>query len=446
MRVLWVVDVGTMLAMHTSTFIAAVAVVGTFTSISAADGLSPAEKVAGWTVLFDGKSTEGWRGYKSDKFPEKGWVIEDGALHVVKGGGGGDIMTAAEYADFEMAFDFKCAAGANSGVMYRVAGGKDYPWQTGPEFQVLDDEKHSDGKDPKHRAGSLYDMIAPPPTEPGKPRLAPAEQWNTARIRLSNGLLSHFVNGVKTAECRIDGPEWKEMIAKSKFKDMKGFGLESSGHIALQDHGDDVWFRNIKVRDLKKPMPGETALFNGKDMSGWTWFANDKGATKIGDVFSVNGGVVADKGTPNGYIATTAEYTNYVLRVSWRWESPNAGKPGNSGVLLRVQKPDTVWPKSIEAQLMAGNAGDFYSIGEFPMKGDAARSNGRHVAHTKGNERPQGEWNEYEISVDGGTIVLNVNGEELNRATGCAEMAGRIALQSEGAPIYFRDVRLAPLR
>lgn len=407
--------------------------------------LTPAEKAAGWTVLFDGKSTDGWRGYKTDKFPAKGWVIEDGAIKCVKGGGGGDIMTSAEYADFEMAFDFKCAAGANSGVMYRVAGGRDYPWQTGPEFQVLDDEKHSDGKDPKHRAGSLYDMIAPPATETGKPRLAPAEQWNTARIRLSNGLLSHFVNGVKTAECRVDGAEWKDRIAKSKFKDMKGFGLESKGHIALQDHGDDVWFRNIKVRDLKAAMPGEVILFNGKDMTGWNWFTSEKGDSKIGDVFTVKDGVIADKGTPGGYISTAAEYTNYVLRVSWRWETPEVAKAGNSGVLLRVQKPDNVWPKSIEGQLMSGNAGDFYSIGEYPMKGDPARTKGRHVAKVKRNERPQGEWNEYEIVVDGGTIVLNVNGEELNRATECAELAGRIALQSEGAPIYFRDVRLAPI-
>ena len=161
----------------------------------------------------------------------------------------------------------------------------------------------------------------------------------------------------------MDGAEWKERIAKSKFKDMKGFGLESKGHIALQDHGDDVWFRNIRVRDLKAAMPGEIKLLNGKDMEGWTWFTNDTGGSKIGDVFTVKDGVVADKGTPNGYIATEKEYTNYVLRVSWRWEMPELGKPGNSGVLLRVQKPDNVWPKSIEGQLMAGNAGDFYSIG-----------------------------------------------------------------------------------
>lgn len=407
--------------------------------------LTPAEAAAGWKALFDGTSTAGWRGYKEVAFPTKGWAVEDGALHVVKGCGGGDIVTTGTYGDFELVFEFKCAAGANSGVMYRVAAGKDYPWQTGPEFQVLDDARHADGKDPKHRAGALYDLIAPPANEAGGGLLAPAEQWNAARIRLSDGLLTHWVNGVKTAECRTDGAAWKEMIGTSKFKVMAGFGMEASGHIALQDHGDDVWFRNIKVRDLRAPMPGEIALFNGKDLSGWTWFCGRDCKAKVEDVFVVQRGVVADGGTPSGYIATTAEHTSFVLRLSWRWNAPEAGKPGNSGVLVRVQRPDTVWPKSIEAQLMAGNAGDFYSIGEFPMKGAPARSKGRHVAHTRGNERPPGEWNEYEIIVDGPTIVLNVNGEELNRATECEVIPGRIALQSEGAPIFFRDARLAPI-
>jgi opacity protein-like surface antigen len=430
------------------TLSAAVVVVASMGAPAFADGtpLTEAEKAAGWKVLFDGASAGAFKGYKSadGKMPTKGWEVKDGELRSLKGGGGGDLVTNDQFEDFEFSLEFKCAAGANSGIMYRVADGKDYTWQTGPEFQLLDDEKHADGKDPKHRAGSLYDMIAPPPTEPGKERLAPAEKWNTARIRLSGGLLQHYLNGVKTAETRVDGPEWKAMIAGSKFKDMKGFGVQPAGRIALQDHGDEVAFRNIRVRDLKAKMPGEIGLFNGKDFAGWTWFCNDEGKSKLADVWSMKDGLVSDAGTPNGYLATTSEHTSYVLRVSWRWEAPPA-KAANSGVLLRVQKKDEVWPKSIEAQLMAGNAGDFYSIGSFPMKGDAARSKGRHVAHTKGNERPQGEWNEYEIIVDGGTIVLNVNGEELNRATECEVVPGRIALQSEGGQIYFKDVRMAPL-
>ncbi len=413
----------------------------------AAPALTAVERAAGWTVLFDGSSAGAFKGYKSadGKMPDKGWAVKNGELRGMKGGGGGDIVTTEQFEDFELSLEFKCAAGANSGIMYRVADGKDNTWQTGPEFQLLDDAEHADGKDPKHRAGSLYDMIAPPPTEPGKDRLAPAEKWNTARIRLSNGLLQHFLNGVQTVEVRVDGAAWKEMIAGSKFKDMPGFGVQPTGRIALQDHGDEVAFRNIRVRDLRQKLPGEVALFNGKDFAGWTWFANDDGTSKLEDVWSMQDGLVSDTGSPNGYLATTAEFTSYILRVSWRWDAPPA-RAANSGVLLRVQRPDSVWPTSIEAQLMAGSAGDFYSIGEFPMTGDAARSKGRHVAHRKGNERPQGEWNEYEIIVNGPTIVLSVNGEELNRAENCRVAPGRIALQSEGGQIWFKDVRMAPLR
>ena len=262
--------------------------------------------------------------------------------------------------------------------------------------------------------------------------------------RLCGGLLQHFLNGKKVVETRIDGPEWKALIAKSKFKDMAGFGVQPKGRIALQDHGDEIWFRNIRVRDLKAKMPGEVDLFNGKDFSGWTWHADDGGKTKLEDIFSMQDGLVSDKGVPNGYIATTAEYTSYVIRVSWRW-APPPEKMYNSGVLLRVQKKEEVWPKCIEAQLQAGNAGDFYSIGGFPIKGDSARTDGRHIGKLKGNERPQAEWNEYEIIVDGPSIVLNVNGEELNRATDVEVIPGRIALQAEGGQIYFKDMRLAPI-
>ncbi len=409
--------------------------------------LTATEKAAGWKVLFDGKSTAAFKSFagKDGKMPAKGWTVENGELKSAAGGGGGDIETIEEFEDFEFSLEFKCSAGANSGIMYRVADGKDFPWRTGPEFQLLDDEKHADGKDPKHRVGSLYDLIAPPPAAPGGGLLAPAEKWHSARVRISNGLLTHFLNGVKTAECRIDGQEWKDMIAHSKFKDMAGFGMEKKGHIALQDHGDEVSFRNIRVRDLKQKLPGEVNMFNGKDFDGWTWFTNDEGKTKLADVFAMKDGLVSDKGQPNGYIVTTALYTSYIIRVSWRWDAPPA-KMYNSGVLVRVGPKDEVWPRSIEAQLMAGNAGDFYSIGSFPMKGDAGRTNGRHVAHTMSNERPQGEWNEYEIIVDGGTITLNVNGAELNKATECEATAGRIALQAEGGQIWFKDVRLVPLK
>lgn len=191
---------------------------------------------------------------------------------------------------------------------------------------------------------------------------------------------------------------------------------------------------------------GWTPLFNGKDMSGWTFHLDKKGDNKDGtmrmeDVWSVADGVITCKGKPAGYIRTTADYKNYVLKLEWRFPE----KPGNSGVLLRMVGDDKVWPKSIEAQLMSGKAGDFWLIDGMKLDTPADRvdqKTPRHRNHVKPNEKPVGEWNEYEITVDGGKVTLKVNGEVLNEGTGAEELAGKICLQSEGAAIQFRNIRI----
>jgi hypothetical protein len=187
-------------------------------------------------------------------------------------------------------------------------------------------------------------------------------------------------------------------------------------------------------------------LFNGKDLGGWVWVPREEGSM-IGDVWSVNDGVLICKGRPIGYIRTEKDYTSYVLTLEWRFD-PAKGA-GNSGVLLRCIGEDKVWPKSIEAQLHSGNAGDFWNIDNFKMTVDPARTKGRRTIKLTGekenNEKPLGEWNQYEITVDKGTVRLKVNGKLQNEATGCEVVAGKIALQSEGAEIQFRNVKLTPL-
>jgi hypothetical protein len=286
-------------------------------------------------------------------------------------------------------------------------------------------------------------MIAAPDAKPA----ARAGEWNTARIRIKDGVLQHYLNGFKTAECRIDDQHWKDLIEASKFKQWPGFGLEARGHIALQDHGDDVWFRNIKVRDLSASMPGEVSLFNGKDLAGWTAFVPDLAKDKKDQSapWTVKDGILICSGTPAGYIHTSADYTSFVLKLEWRF-SPETKKAGNSGVLLRVQEPHKVWPKSIEAQLQSGSAGDFWCIEEFPMKTDDARRKGRNTKHLHAAENPVGEWNEYEIIVDGPSVTLRVNGDQVNSAAECQVIPGKIALQSEGAEIHFRNIRLSPIK
>jgi len=286
-------------------------------------------------------------------------------------------------------------------------------------------------------AGSNYGLHAPV-----RDVTQPVGFFNQARIVANGPHVEHWLNGVKIVECRLDSAEWKQRIAASKFKKYEGFGVQPKGHTALQDHGNDIWFRNIKIRDLSAPLPNEVRLFNGKDLTGWT--AHLQGDARMEDVWSVADGVLICKGRPAGYIRTEADYTNYVLKLEWRFD-PAKGA-GNSGVLLRMIGPDKVWPRSVEAQLQSGNAGDFWNIDEFPMKVNPARTKGRNTKKTHLAEYPIGEWNEYEIIVNGGSVVLYVNREKLNNAWDVWETPGKIGLQSEGAEIHFRNIRLSPIK
>jgi hypothetical protein len=227
---------------------------------TAANTLSAAETAAGWKLLFDGKTTNGWRGFHAESFPANGWMVEDGAIkRVAKGatpGGGGDIITAGEYGNFELAIEWKLTAGGNSGLKYLIAepAGSTSRSGVGYEMQILDDERHPDAKmgvNGNRTAGSLYDLIAP-----SSHAARPIGEWNEARLVVRGKHVEHWLNGQRVVQFEIGSPEMKALIAKSKYKDIKGFGDATSGHILLQDHGDEVWFRNIKLRQL--PASGAT--------------------------------------------------------------------------------------------------------------------------------------------------------------------------------------------
>ena len=191
------------------------------------------------------------------------------------------------------------------------------------------------------------------------------------------------------------------------------------------------------------PIPWRT-LFNGKDLAGWKAFLPEAGADPAKTWF-VDDTILRCTGAPVGYLATVEEFTDFELEVDWRFD-PRKGA-GNSGVLLRVQKEDKVWPRSMEAQLHSGNAGDIWNIGDFPATVDAARTEGRRtVKMGRSSEEPLGGWNSYRILMDGGRLELYVNGQLQNVATDVERVPGRIALQSEGAWIEFRMVRIRPLK
>lgn len=198
---------------------------------------------------------------------------------------------------------------------------------------------------------------------------------------------------------------------------------------------------------------GTVDLFNGKDLTGWTHYLWDGKAkqedkqTPMSAVWSVQDGVLVCQGRPTGYIRTVKEYENYRLSLEWRW--PEGAKGGNNGVLVHTSTPNALgqWPKSIEVQLAQGNAGDFWVIGttlEVPEI-EKRRNGRRHLNLTDNSEKPPGEWNRMEIEARGDEIKVWVNGDLVNHATKCSERRGAIALQSEGALIYFRNIRLTPL-
>lgn len=208
-----------------------------------------------WIVLFDGSGTDEWRSYGKEGFPEKGWTIEDGALLVMgsgrgEAGGGGDIISKRKFSNFELELEWKVSEGGNSGIFYLAQELPGEPiWKSAPEMQILDNMRHIDGKlgkDGNRQAGSLYDLI---PAVPQNSR--PAGEWNHVKVIVYKGTVVHWMNGENVLEYHLWTDDWKNMVLNSKFKDYEWFlNTAEEGHIGLQDHGDDVWFRNIRVKEL----------------------------------------------------------------------------------------------------------------------------------------------------------------------------------------------------
>lgn len=202
--------------------------------------LTKAEEKEGWRLLFDGKSLDQWRGYKKDALPD-GWKVEsDGSFcrH-----GGGDIVTKEQFDSFELVIEWKISPGGNSGIFYRATEANGAIYESAPEMQVLDNTKHGDGKNPKTSAGANYALIAPP-----RDVTKPAGEWNQARLLVDGQRVEHWLNGEKLLEYTLGSPEWTDLVKGSKFAGWSGYGKAAKGHLGLQDHGDLVWFRNVKIR------------------------------------------------------------------------------------------------------------------------------------------------------------------------------------------------------
>ena len=217
--------------------------------------LSEEEVAEGWALLFDGQTTEGWRGYNQDVFPAAGWRVEDGTLTVGKSGGdeegdGGSIVTTESFADFELMLEFLLEDTSNSGIFYRVVENEMDPiWANAPEYQLIDDATYlvTEGEEwgPTHRTGDNYDLH-----DSMVRAMKPIGEWNHARILVDSSHVEHWLNDQKTVEYDFWSADWEELVGSSKFSQYPSYGRTRSGPIGLQDHGHRVRFRNIKIRKL----------------------------------------------------------------------------------------------------------------------------------------------------------------------------------------------------
>ena len=248
---------------------ALVYVFGGATEAQSPNRLTDAEHAAGWRLLFDGTSLAGWRGLGYDSVPTAHWRVVDGAIAKIPSSkvprqadgqpaAGGDLMTIDSFRDFELTFEWRVVPGANSGVKYNVSEELSLAHASnhaalGFEYQVLDDVLHPDNQLASHRAGALYDIIEPGAAK----RLRPVGEWNSARIVLRGNHGEHWLNGVKVVEFDLGTPRLDSLLEKSKYKPIPRFAERRRGHIVLQDHGDEVYFRSIRIREMTSERGGE---------------------------------------------------------------------------------------------------------------------------------------------------------------------------------------------
>lgn len=214
---------------------------------TAENRLTEEQKADGWKLLFNGENMDGWRTYQNEE--NNSWEVVDGALHCKAQDAAdkrADILTVDQYGDFDLVFDWKIAPGDNSGVIYRATEAYDHPYLSGPEYQVIDDQGWKGDLSPAQTSGSNYDMNAAPEDK----KVNPAGEWNTGRILAKGNHVEHWLNGEKILEYEFQSADWKKRKEGSKWKDAKGYGASATGHIDLQDHGGEVWYRNIRIKTL----------------------------------------------------------------------------------------------------------------------------------------------------------------------------------------------------
>ncbi len=395
--------------------------------------LTEAEKAAGWQLLFDGQTLNGWRDYNGTGLTAP-WTVEDGALAALGKGsdGNGYIVTDKQYENFELAFDWKISKGGNSGVLYHVVERPQYtvPYVTGPEFQVIDNVGFPDKLEDWQMACADYAMYI---ADPAKTKLKSAGEWNTSKIVFDNGHVEHWLNGEKVVEFEAWTDDWFKRKNSGKWENAPEYGLAHKGVFSLQDHGDKAWYRNIKVRELPRKTK-EVELFNGKDLHGWEVYGTEKWYVQDGLLICESG---PDKGY--GYLATREYYDDFELVADFKQDAD-----GNSGIFFRsyIEEGTKIAGWQVEVAPPNHDTGGIYE------------SYGRgwlvQIPDEKENILKMGEWNTMRIVVKGDQVTTFLNGTQMvdlkDEKIGKAQ--GRIALQIHdggGIKVSWKNLKLKQL-
>ena len=355
--------------------------------------LTQKEAEEGWELLFDGNTLDGWRGFKAEGIPAD-WSVIDRCI-VVSGTGGGesanDLITRKQYEDFDLYLEWAISPGGNSGIFFHVLEGN-YPstYATGQEYQLIDDAGFPDKLEDWQKAGADYAMH---PADPAKKKLMAVGEFNSSRIRVKDGHVTHWLNGEVIVEYDLWTEAWHKLKNEGKWKDYPWYGLARKGYIGLQHHGSMVRFRNIKIKDLAE---AGVPLFNGKDLSGWVNHGEEKW-------FVENGILVGASGSAKGYgyLATDREYYDFILRLEFRLEND-----GNSGVFFRSKLNGTdIKGWQVEVAPPGNNTGAVYESG--------GRGWLNEIPDNRENILNPGVWNDLVICVKGNHVQSWLNGESM---------------------------------
>jgi len=371
--------------------------------------LSKQEIEEGWMLLFDGETTSGWRGFKMDGLPE-GWTVEEGLLTTSGQGGdlGGDIITQDQYEDFELYLEWAISEGGNSGIFYHVLEG-DYnaAYATGPEYQLIDDIGFPYKLEEWQKAGADYAMYN---ADTIKKHLKPVGEFNSSRIKVKDGKVTHWLNGEEVLSFEIWTDDWFERVEISKWKDYPGYGRAKMGYIGLQDHGNRIYFKNIKIRDLTNK--GVSLIDEAMD----DWILHGEGNWYVEDDMLIGAN---PEGGAYSYLATKESYDNFILRLEFMFEGE-----GNSGVFFRSVLDGTdITGWQAEVAPPGENTGGIYESGG---RGWLAE-----IPDEKEDILKPGDWNHMLLLVNGGKVITWLNGEMMIciEDEKIAEGNGVIALQ-----------------